>query len=805
MEQVSPVSRRIWYAASFLVFIAIFISRSAKFVEPDFFMHLRIGEWIVQNRTVPRADIFSHVAYGRPWTDHEWLFQVFIYGLYKIGGWTLLAIVRGGFLTASYFFTLRTCRLVGLPWGWSLSLTLIAASMAMGSVEFRPQVITYFLFPLYFDVMLRYLLTEKGPLWLLPVLIIPWANMHGAFVAVFVLGALLLSAEIVKHLAARFQYPLPGDLIPIPRLMRLGLYLALAFLATVINPYGTEMWFFPFKVIQHPIFFQMIFEWMPPEFPFFAPFWITVGIFLALLIPTWRHQDFRNVFLVLAWTYLSLSARRNIVLFGYVAAPLFGQTLWQFATYLREAFPRRAHLLGAIPAVFLYLYAIYLVYAVGQTIIHETVHEFGIGINSTVPVRAADFVSKTKPAGEMFNEYNVGGYLIYRLFPEYKVFQDGRVDVYGPTLFYKYKVIESGNPKWRAAVQEHNLNMFFLTHGGINYPNNLASQLDDDGEWDLVYFDDVSLIYVRNSGPNRHIAKEHAYRYIKPGYPPQSYLNNSDAQTSALKELDRAIAAAPEARLPRMLKLYCLTNLGHYDEASSTVEELVKIAKNKSEAFFLRGQVFALQKEYQNAIDYYQKALSRAPQYGEAWLSLGDVYEATGQNDKALHAYLKAAKFARIPDVKAYMCVARVASRLGDDELAMRYWDKYLEYHPTDVVALNDAGTLCLRKKHYARAVAFFKKAIEIEPSNPAPYYNLSCAYIAIGQRERALDYLHSAIKQGGKTIAEIAQQDADLLAIRTDPSFAALITEAMTTSGISLNITTPSLVRTGTHEENQR
>ncbi|MGC8741398.1 MAG: tetratricopeptide repeat protein [Candidatus Sumerlaeaceae bacterium] len=801
MQQASTVRCYGWYVTSAIVLALIFISRMAKFVEPDFFMHLRIGQWICENRTVPSVDVFSHIAYGRPWTDHEWLFQVLLYLLHRIGGWPLLAFIRSLLLAASYFFTVRTCRLLGLPWSWSLALTLIAAAMAMGSVEFRPQVVTYFLFPLYFEIMLKYLLTGRGPLWLLPLLIIPWANMHGAFLAVFVLGALLLIAETAKNVAAKYNFPLPGQLVPIPRIFKIGVVLLVSFVATVINPYGSEMWLFPFKVIQHPIFLQMIFEWMPPEFPFFTPFWVVVGVFLVIVIPAWRSLEFRNIFLILAWTYLSLSARRNIVLFGYVAAPLFGQTLWQLCEFLRSRLRQRLQWLSHVPAVLLFFYSGYLVYAVGYTLVNETVHEMGVGINSTVPTRAADFILQTKPAGEMFNEYNVGGYLIYRLFPHYKVFQDGRVDVYGPELFYHYKVIESGNPTWRKAVKDYNLNFFVLTHGGTKYPYNLASQLDDDPEWTLVYFDDLCLIYVRNSGPNRLIAKLHGYKYIKPGFSASAYLNSSDIQTSALPELDRAIATVTEARLPRMLKLYCLTSLGRYDEASSVAEELLTLAKNKSEALYLRGRVYALEKNYEAAIAAFKAALALAPSDGDIWLGLGDVYEALGRNDEALKAYLRAAEYARLPEVKAYMSVARVATRLGNDRLAMHYWDKYLLFYPADIVALNDAGTLCLRTKNYTRAISFLKKAVEAKPDNAAPYYNLACAYVALGDQGRALNYLKAALALGDSRIAEIAKRDADLAALRSHPDFFPLLAETVTSHSVAEHFSTVTLVRTGTHD----
>lgn len=785
-SQQSRTERLVEFGLPTLIFVAVFVSRWAKFVEPDFFMHLRVGQWIVENRSVPRTDVFSHVAQGLPWTDHEWLFQVLLYFLHRLGGWELLAVVRCSLLGLSYLFTWRTCRLLGLGRTMSMAMTLLAASMAMGSVEFRPQVITYVLFPLYFEIMLRYLRGEAAPVWLLPVLIVPWANMHGAFVAVFVLAGIMLGAEFLKHLAHRMGHPLPGDLVSLERLGKLTGVMLVAFAATAINPYGTEMWLFPFKVVQHPIFFQMIFEWMPPEFPFFTPFWVVLGLYIALAIPAWHFTDFRNTLLLVLWSYFSLSARRNIVLFGYVAAPIFGQFLLQAWEGLLARYAsgwRNLWFVQRFPVGAIALYCAYTVWIVGETLVQQTVHEFGVGIHSDVPAPTADFILRERPAGNMFNEYNVGGYLIYRLFPHYKVYQDGRVDVYGPKLFYTYKVIESGHSLWRRAEKAQDLNLFVLTYGGVKHRGNLASQLDDDPQWSLVHFDDACIVYVRNTGPNRELAARKGYKYIKPGYSPDEYLKTADLQTSALLEVERALAEVPNFRYGRTLKVFLLSALGRFDEAETVTEELVRLSKNSSQAWLARGKVAMFLHKYEEAAQYYRRAIELAPRQVEAWQLLGSVLEAAHRDQEALDAYIQGARYCGPREIDVFISVARVASRLGKENLAERYWNKYLEMDPSNIVALNDAGTLYLRRKDYRRAIALFERATEIDPKNAAPYYNLACAYAALQDRSRALTYLRQALSRGGATVAAIAEKDADLASLRSLPEFGALVRPTTTTA----------------------
>ncbi len=778
----------VWVSAS-VVFILVFVARLTKFIEPDFFMHLRIGQWIIENRKVPHADVFSHIAQGQPWLDHEWLFQVVLYALYRFGGWVGLSLVRCALLTASYVILWRTCLLLKLSHGLSLALVVIAASMSMGSVEFRPQVVTYLLFPLFFHLSLRHFLGHRGWLWLMPPLMVLWANMHGAFVAFFVLAGMLIIGEVGKHVLRLYGWD-TGNLTPPRRILTYGAVVFLTFLATAINPYGFEMLTFPFKVVQHDIFFEMIFEWMPPEFPFFTPFWVVLAAFCVIMLPNWRKVDLTHALLVVGWSYFSLSARRNIVLFGYVAVPLFGYYVVNAGRVLYENGPlwiRRRKIALALPYLAVYAYAAYLVYAVADVGLRSMVHEYGFGPHTEVPERTADFILRERPAGNMFNEYNVGGYLIYRLYPHYLVFQDGRVDVYGPKTFWRYKVIESGNPIWRDAVKEDNLGFFVLTYGGVKYPECLAAQLYNDPDWALVHWDDTCMVFVKRSGPNRALAERLAYKYVNPTSPTESYLDNTDRATSALLELNRALEAVPEMRRARSLKIYCLSVLKRYDEAATETEILRKYQADNAAINALHGRIAFAQKHYAQAEQYFRQALKRRSRSAELWIDLGKTLELQNKTKEAQEAYLRATKYAKEGDLVALMHLARVTSRLGDDKLAASYWDRYLEFRPMDVVALNDAGTLHMRQNDFLRAITFFKRAAELNPKTAAPLYNLACAYAKLHDYARAQHYLKAAIQIGGETIAQIAREDKDLAEYRARPEFEVALRDALTTSMISV------------------
>jgi hypothetical protein len=76
------------------LFVALFLSRMTQFIDPDVFLHLKIGEWIWLYGRIPTVDPFSFTRFGQPWVAHEWLFELIMYLTHRIGGVMGLAIVR---------------------------------------------------------------------------------------------------------------------------------------------------------------------------------------------------------------------------------------------------------------------------------------------------------------------------------------------------------------------------------------------------------------------------------------------------------------------------------------------------------------------------------------------------------------------------------------------------------------------------------------------------------------------------------------------------------------------------------------
>lgn len=558
----SPQESPAWlYPAGVVaVFALIFLSRTVRLWEADVFMHVRVGQWIFEQRAVPRLGIFSLVAKDLPWLDHEWLFQLLVYLGQKAAGWAALGLARSILLTLSFVVLWRSSLLLGTSRALALAVTFSAACFAGLNVEFRPQVCSFLFLPLSLHIFYRHLAGRRGPLWLLPFIMLLWVNLHGAFIVFFMSAAAFLAGEYGKWFLARYHLSL-GPLTPKERLHKLAAALALAFAASFANPYGWRLWTFPFKAIEYN-FAQVIHEWMPPTPAYFLPFFILLGACCVVLGFSRRQLDLTHLLLIVSWGWMALSSRRHIALFAYVAMPLLGLYLQRLL-----ASPPRPNASGAPSPLRLSLWVLVLLGAwqfsnFERMQNHRLANHFGLGADTrSLPEKTATFVQRERPGGNLFNEYDLGGYLIYLLPPQYPVFQDGRLDLYGRTLFEQYRTVESALPGWQEILKRYQVNMAILSYAHTPDPHSLISELDASADWALVYWDDQCLVYVRNAGANQELARRLAYRHSFPGQPPSRMLKTPQALKLALAEAERKLAEDPTSRRAAWLKAYCLQRL----------------------------------------------------------------------------------------------------------------------------------------------------------------------------------------------------------------------------------------------------
>src|SRR6266851_991118 len=178
-----------------IVLMAVIFTLAAQpITDPDFWWHLKTGQYVVETMTIPHADIFSTTRFGSEWVTHEWLSEVFIYSVFRTLGYGGLIVVFSIVITAAFWIAYRRCRKrVGHPYlaGFALLLGAFATKPTWGV---RPQMFSLLFASIFISFLDRYSRREEMPsIWWLAPLLVLWVNLHAGFALGLVLLALTIA------------------------------------------------------------------------------------------------------------------------------------------------------------------------------------------------------------------------------------------------------------------------------------------------------------------------------------------------------------------------------------------------------------------------------------------------------------------------------------------------------------------------------------------------------------------------------------------------------------------------------------
>ena len=177
--------------------------------------------------------------------------------------------------------------------------------------------------------------------------------------------------------------------------------------------------------------------------------------------------------------------------------------------------------------------------------------DFGVGFHPRhFPIGAVAYVEQAQPVGRMWNFFPYGGYLTWRLYPRYRVFIDGRSGwVHDPALFARGIESERSLPVFYALAAE--LGMEFAVCNARE-SEAASSALAAAEDWGMVYWDDLSAVYVRTGGPNDRLAAS-GYRLLRhrTSFDEILQLAISPGSRGAALAHDGALAAAQDPTSPR--------------------------------------------------------------------------------------------------------------------------------------------------------------------------------------------------------------------------------------------------------------
>lgn len=489
-----------WIAHAAALLGAVLAISATKIANFDIWWHLKTGGVISQWMSIPSHDIYSYTIPGAPWVNHEWLFQVIAWLAYSGGGLAALTLMKFVLTTGIAYISFRAFMLLTSSRSAALWGTLILLWGLADRIMARPFLFTYFFVALFCLKLHRFEGGQKGTLWELPFLTVPWINLHG--------GGLLAPQLVLAFALGVSLHALLGAPGPLPpgKLRRLWLTGFLCLAACAINPNGLEVFLFPLRHLNMPSILAFTQEWLSPFDPRLDwlisqnAFRISLATVLVSYIMNLRNARLSHLMLTVLTSILVLKGKRFTSHFLIVNIPLIFFNFKGLASRVPLT-PGAGymHEWGNVIAVAM-LSLLAVVRGVPLDPRGASSEPIGIGTSFRfAPAQMVDFLDQHGICGKVFNDMSIGGYLIFRRWPAERVFIDGRTPVYGDDFYRAYvdafrnhRNFEELDGRWRFDY------LVFKSEGAWDF-RQLHKYLWENPTWRLVYFQRDGMIYLRDS------------------------------------------------------------------------------------------------------------------------------------------------------------------------------------------------------------------------------------------------------------------------------------------------------------------
>ena len=409
-----------------------------------------------------------------------------MYGVYGLAGWGGLIVGFAAIIAVSSL--LVYLRSPGRPYVAGI-FTVWGAAASAPIWGVRPQMFSLLLASIFLFILER---SDKSPrlLWWTVPLTLLWANLHGGYFVGIGLMILFLAGEVLEVLfgfADRTQAA--------AHLRRLALALVACLAVVPLNPNGLRMYWYPLETIHSSAIQNYVDEWFSPnfhqakEFPFLC---MLLATLLAVGLSS-RRLRARELLLLLATMWLALRSVRHIPIYVLVAIPILsgaiqswleerGATSW-FGSRAESSRSRRMLVNAIILATFVAFTVVRVRIVVGRQSETET---------ENFPAAAVSFLARQQPPGPILNDYNWGGYLIGKLYPGYRVFIDGRTDLYGDSFMDDFYATYHLTDGWKGPLQQWQIRTIMLPPDAP-----LATALRSQAGWKQIYADSQAVILTR--------------------------------------------------------------------------------------------------------------------------------------------------------------------------------------------------------------------------------------------------------------------------------------------------------------------
>lgn len=753
-------SRRDWRRLSLIALALGYALLAGLRTVSDFDLgwQLATGRYLVEHHQIPRVELFSYTARGNEWIYPPFSGAIFFL-LYRLGGYAALSWLGAIACTATAGFLCSAGN----------RATAVLAFIAVPAIAFRTipraELFTTVLFAAVLAIVWRNHAGKPVRLWLLPLIFFVWANLHLGFVSglgILCAGVLfeLCDLSFVARRAAAFE-----------RMKRLALWLAISIAATLANPWGWRIYqaiYRQNRVMRvHSAF---ITEWSAVQFnslawkqaldarnPASADWWLLAAGVAAILIALWKKK-FGPAIVLAVGIYLSIEHIRLQALFAILVVVIGGELFSEFfqslgskgqsrsneETAVRRNVPPR-HTAPAVAFLSITVLALLAVIRFADLISNryyldsEQLSLFGTGPSWWYPERAASFLEREHLPRNLFHDYGQGGYLAWRVGPEYPDFVDGRYIPFGKELFTEQTKLMSALPdssEWQAASEKWQINTVIFPvarYAGLGrFP---LQDYCKSKDWKLVYLDEVSVVFIRNRPENEEWIRKFPF-----------HCENAPIAPSAAVTGDSYRARAERFNyLMNTGSIFYL--LSRDQEAAAALEQAERLFPRNSNLHLVKAQFFAATSRPDDAEREYLRVVRSSPS-DAAWYGLARLYSSEKRHSDAVRCVREAAPLSLVPHERLralgvlYVYMNQPQEALAAFERAEKkspYRGDSQELGKTFSAQLAEGRARAYRELNdLDHAIGQQESAVRLSPENAAWWSTLADLYAAQGQAEKA-------------------------------------------------------------------
>jgi tetratricopeptide (TPR) repeat protein len=705
----------------------------------DLGWQLATGRWVAQHHRIVSTDVFSYTAQGQPW-------------IYPVGSGLLLylAFVAGGYALLSWLGAAACAGTVALLLrrgsAFAAAIAVLAIPRLAARTPPRAEMFTVVLFAAFLSLLWQQHRTGRARLWLLPVLMAAWVNLHLGFLAGLAMIAGYVLVEVLELPFARERQ------VVLDRLKQAAPWFAATLAATLLNPWG---WGIYRAIVRQESAMKAHAQWIT-EWAGTRLNWTSLeahfslrdpnGAFLLLLIVAglavvcaMLERRFGAAILLAAATVLGARHVRLQALFACLLVVIGGEVLQSAWELLRPRIPdeklRSILAVGATALVFLLIgVRSYDLVSNRRYLAATEISSFGPGLSWWFPQRAMDFIDREKVPAEIFNQYNAGGFLVWRLGPKYRDYVDGRAIPFGPESFQRQDILMQSPPdseEWQREADRYGIHTILVSlarYDGLQFIPGLR-QFCNSQSWRPVFMDEVSAVFVRRTPQNEGLIQRYP---VDCQTAPLPIIKPESADAAAFNQWANAAAV--------------LMVLGRNSEAFSATGQALAIFPESAVIHFLRGNLFVASRRLAEAESEYQTAVALDPS-DVTWSVLGQLYQAEGRQQEAIDAFERAAALAAKPHgallslAQAYLQARRPQDALRAlDEAAASLPAETPEENRRNFLAQVAAGKAVAWQSlgNLERAAASQEEAVRLAPERSELWSALAGIYELQGRQADA-------------------------------------------------------------------